>query len=105
MGLPPKLSDSERAAALRRATEYRRRRAEFKARIKEGKLSWIIALDSDDEAIKRMRIRELVAALPGFGEIRADAVLERAGISGQRRVQGLGKMQRESLEKILKGRT
>ncbi|MEY3705290.1 MAG: hypothetical protein RLY29_662 [Actinomycetota bacterium] len=104
MGSPPFLTGADRSAALLKATEYRRRRSEFKFNVKCGKVSWIVALDSSDEAIKRMRLRELVAALPGFGDIRAIAVLERAGISPNRRVQGLGKSQRVRLEEILKGR-
>jgi ribosomal protein S13 len=49
-----------------------------------------------------MRVKELLQALPGFGEIRAAAILERAGISTARRVQGVGRSQYESLRKILK---
>lgn len=104
MGNPPELSIAERKAALQRATEYRQRRAELKMKIKNGECSWVVALESDDEAIRRMKLRDLIAALPGFGDIRASAVLERAGISSTRRVQGLGNLQRQNLEKILRGR-
>jgi len=47
-------------------------------------------------------VKELLQALPGFGEIRAASILERAGISTARRVQGVGRTQYESLRKILK---
>lgn len=104
MSNPPKLSSVERMAALARASEYRRRRADFKAKVKRGECSWVAALESDDEALRRMRLRDLISALPGFGEVRASAVLDRAGISASRRVQGLGNIQRQTLEEILRGR-
>lgn len=104
MQQPPSLSLDERRAALQKAAIARKTRAEFKSEIKLGKRSWLEALDSEHEAIRRMRLKELIAAIPGFGEVRAVAVLERAGISLSRRVQGLGKSQREVLLKILRGR-
>lgn len=104
MPQPPSLTPEERSAALAKATQARRTRAALKAEIKSGKRSWLDALGSEDEAIKRMRLRELIASLPGFGEVRAEAVLERAGISNSRRIQGLGSTQREALIEILKGR-
>ncbi|MFM7874675.1 MAG: hypothetical protein ACKO8Y_08705 [Actinomycetota bacterium] len=51
-----------------------------------------------------MRVKELLEALPGFGSIRAAAILDRVGISQTRRVQGLGSTQRQKLEIELKGR-
>lgn len=104
MHQPPSLSVEQRRAALQKAAAARKLRAEFKGEIKSGLRSWTEALDSDLEAIQRMRLRELISAIPGFGEVRALAVLERAGISQSRRVQGLGRTQRENLLRILRGR-
>jgi hypothetical protein len=101
---PPILTLEQRRAALAKAAESRRARALFKEEIKSGKRSWIEALDHPAEAIQRMRLTELIGALPGFGEVRAAAVLDRAGISHSRRVQGLGSAQRASLLEILRGR-
>ena len=59
---------------------------------------------STDVAIQKMRVKELIESLPGFGAIRAIAVLDKAGISHTRRVQGLGVSQREKLQSELRGR-
>jgi hypothetical protein len=105
MAAPPQLTAQERRAALHKAAEARQIRAAFKAEVKAGKRSWTDALISDQEAIQRMRLKELLASLPGFGEIRAQSVMERAGISPSRKVQGVGNNQRAVLLRILKGRT
>ena len=102
MVAPPKLTLEERRAALAKAAHSRKVRAQFKAEIKTGVRHWLEAFHSTDEAIKKMRVKELLQALPGCGEIRAAAILERAGISSARRVQGVGRSQYESLRKILK---
>ena len=60
------------------------------------------AFKSNDEAIKKMRVKELLESLPEFGEIRALNILERAGISVSRRVQGVGLSQYETLLRLLK---
>lgn len=102
MGAPPILSVEERRAALAKAAQSRKLRAQFKADVKNGTRHWLEAFKSDDEAIRKMRVRELLESLPGFGEVRAMKILERAGISTARRIQGVGRSQYESLLKLLK---
>jgi hypothetical protein len=101
---PPVISQEARRDALLKAANNRKRRAAFKRELTEGKRNWREALDSKEEAILRMRVKELLEALPGFGSIRAAAILDRLGISQTRRVQGLGSTQRQKLEIELKGR-
>lgn len=101
---PPALSGEERRAALLKAADYRRVRAEFKELIRSGSLSWRAALESEDEAILRMRVKELIEAIPGFGSIRAVAILDRVGISHARRIKGLGSSQKSRLLTELRGR-
>jgi hypothetical protein len=101
---PPVISHEARREALLKAANNRKRRAAFKRELAEGKRNWREALDSKEEAILRMRVKELLEALPGFGSIRAAAILDRVGISQTRRVQGLGSTQRQKLEIELKGR-
>jgi hypothetical protein len=102
MGAPPILSTDERRAALAKAAESRKIRAAFKTEIKSGQRHWLDAFKSNDEAIRKMRIKELLQSLPGFGEIRAITILDRAGISHARRIQGIGKTQYQSLLQLLK---
>lgn len=102
MGAPPQLTLEERRAALAKAAHSRKVRASFKAEIKNGKRHWLDAFNSELDAIRKMRVKELLQSLPGIGEIRATNLLDRAGISQSRRIQGVGKSQYESLLRILK---
>lgn len=88
----PKLSDSERAAALEVAARARRVRAEIKAELKSGKrtLAEVIELGKKDEIIGKMKVSALIEALPGVGKVRASTVMEKIGIASSRRIRGLG---------------
>ena len=102
MGSPPTLTAEERRAALAKAAESRKIRATFKSEVKNGSRSWVDAFSSDNQAIRKMRVKELLLSLPGYGEVRATTLLERAGISTARRIQGVGRSQYELLLKLLK---
>jgi hypothetical protein len=102
MGSPPTLTVEERRAALAKAAESRKIRATFKSEVKNGSRSWVDAFSSDNQAIRKMRVKELLLSLPGYGEVRATTLLERAGISTARRIQGVGRSQYELLLKLLK---
>ena len=104
MHSPPLLTAEERRAALQKAAAHRKVRAVFKQEVRDGKRDWREALDSKDVAIQKMRVKELIESLPGFGSVRAIAVLDKAGISHTRRIQGLGITQREKLKSELRRR-
>jgi guanylate kinase len=101
MGAPPLLTPDERAQALAKAKESRQVRAALKLRIKSGELSIadVFSIAKDDEAIAKMRVLELIESMSGVGKIRAKSILERLEISLTRRIQGLGRHQREALLK------
>ena len=40
--------------------------------------------------MRRVRVRDLIRALPGVGEVATDEVMTRLSIAENRRVQGLG---------------
>ena len=92
MRTPPKLSASQRQDALDKAARSRKARAEIKNRVKSGELSFTEVLDlaKSDSVAGKMRVRELIEAVPGVGKIRASAMMERLEISLTRRIQGLG---------------
>jgi guanylate kinase len=104
MGAPPKLTPEERIEALTKATAARRRRAEVKSQIKMGEITIrdAITLASEDSAVGKMRVSEMLESVPGVGKIRAATIMERLGISTPRRLQGLGVHQREELLKEFK---
>lgn len=101
MAHPPLLTAEERLRALAAAKSARQLRASYKADIARGSISLAALLESaaENEALGKMRIAELLESLPGYGKIRAQAVMERLNISPTRRIQGLGRHQRGALLK------
>jgi guanylate kinase len=101
MALPPQLSAEERARALAIAKSARQERAQIKGEIHRGQLSLAKFLDlaQENAVLSKMRVAELLESLPGYGKIRAQALMERFDISPTRRVQGLGRHQRAALLK------
>jgi hypothetical protein len=101
VALPP-LTPEQRAAALAKAADARRQRAEVKNKLKHSNASLrdvIKAGKSDDEVIGKMKVSALLESLPGVGKVRAKQIMERLGISESRRVRGLGSNQIASLER------
>ncbi len=101
MALPPKLTPEERNRALALAKAARVRRAEVKRELQRGLLTFnnLLEIAAGDEAVAKLRVTEALESMPGYGKIRAQNLMERAGISATRRVQGLGRHQREMLIK------
>lgn len=99
MPVPPVLTPEQRADALIKAALSRRARAEVKAKVKAGTMgiSDVLIAAKSDPAIAKLRVSELLEALPGVGKIRAAAIMERMSISKPRRIQGLGIHQRAEL--------
>jgi len=99
MALPPKLTKEQRDNALAIAAASRKRRAEIKALLKSEQISIadVLVIGESDSAIAKLRVSELLAALPGWGSVRAMSMIERLEISSTRRVGGLGRAQREKL--------
>lgn len=99
MGAPPQLSAEERMAALAKAAQYRKRRAEIKSKIKRGEFSidTVLEIAANEDAVAKMRVRELLEALTGVGTVRASALMQRLNISPNRRIAGLGRHQIKEL--------
>ena len=99
--MPPKLTLEQRARATQLAVQARQERAAVKEKLSKGELSFQEILYSPVIAIQKMRVIDLLLALPGVGEKRATSIMERIGISKTRRVAGLGNRQISELEKEL----
>ncbi|ABY23693.1 integration host factor [Renibacterium salmoninarum ATCC 33209] len=102
MSLRP-LTAQERAAALDKAARARTIRAEVKQKIKTGATSveQVLLAADKEEALGRLKVSELLEALPGVGQVRAGAIMERIKIARTRRVRGLGVHQRKALIEFL----
>ena len=98
---PPQLSQAQRHAALEKAKLSRLERAEVKRLITIGEINIFDAINDPRESIRRMKVIELLSALPGVGKARATLIMERRNISPTRRVGGLGHLQRKALGKEL----
>jgi hypothetical protein len=99
MAQPPKLTDEQRKAALEKAAEARRVRAEVKELLKTGSLriSDLFKRAETEELLGGLKVESLIAAMPGTGKIKAKRLMESLGIAENRRIRGLGAKQKEAL--------
>lgn len=96
----PKLSESQRKAALEKALKVRKERAKLRDDLKKGKIKLSDVLKrSDDTVVGRMKVQTLLESLPGVGKVRCTKIMDKVSISATRRVQGLGAKQKEALLK------
>ncbi len=94
----PTLSPEDRAKALEKAAEARKKRAELKRQLKTEQISLKDVLNrSGDDIVGKMKVSTVLESLPGVGKVRAAKIMEKLDISASRRVRGLGAKQRESL--------
>lgn len=103
MPIPPKLTPEQRQAALKKAGEVRRARAEVKELLKTGSMSITELFEraESDEVLGGIKVERLIAAMPGMGKVKAMRLMESVGIADNRRLRGLGDRQREALLKEL----
>lgn len=93
------MSDEQRAAALERAAQARRVRAEVKELLKSGSLDFQGLLDraDADDLIGGIKIAAVLSSMPGTGKVKAKRLMEEFGIADNRRLRGLGDKQRAAL--------
>lgn len=99
MAIPPPLTDDARRAALAKAAEARRVRADLKQALKAGELELadVLIRAESDEVVAMTKILTILEALPGVGKVKSRRTMASIGISESRRVQGLGVKQRRAL--------
>jgi len=99
VALPP-LTPEQRAAALEKAAQARKDRAEVKNKLKHATMSLpqVLKEGRTDDVIGKMKVSALLESMPGVGKVRAKQIMERLGIAESRRVRGLGANQRTALE-------
>ena len=98
---PPQLSAEQRARASAAGVQARKERALLKERISTGELNIFEAINDPRDSIQRMRVVELLTAVPGVGSKRAALLMERIAISPSRRIAGLGDKQLHALRREL----
>ncbi len=95
----PTLSPEQRAAALEKAAEIRKARAELKEQLKQGKTTLTKVLDraESDDVVGKLKVSAVLQAMPGIGKVRATQIMEKLKIAESRRLRGLGEQQRKAL--------
>ena len=95
--LPPRLSRRSRRKAGESAVKARQARAKVKELITNGELFFFDLFEDERKSVKRMKLMDLLQAVPGIGKVRAEIVMGKAQISPSRRIGGVGKRQLEIL--------
>lgn len=100
----PILTKEQRQENLAKGMQIRHRRAEYREQLKKGALpleKFFELVDEGDQAAAGMRVKQMITALPGYAETRADALMKKLHIASGRKVKGLGKNQRANLPSTL----
>lgn len=98
----PQLSSAQLEAAREAATEARRARAAVKEQVKSGELSFTDALNKSvgDDTLSRIKVVDLLRAVPRVGVTRATEIMENLQIAPNRRIRGLGRHQVDRLTEL-----
>jgi ribosomal protein S13 len=62
-------------------------------------LTDVLRSGDTNEAVAKMKVVDLLQAMPGMGKVRAKSMMQRLRISESRRVRGLGSNQVTALER------
>jgi guanylate kinase len=102
----PPLDEDARARGRDHAMLARRRRAQIKVDLKQGRIQLADVLASrNDSVLARLRVGEVLRSLPGVGFARAHRVLSECDIDPSRRLGQLGQHQVSRLIDRMQGST
>lgn len=96
----PVKSGNELLANQRKAMAARSRYAIAKRQLKGGARSLKSVLD--DDGLQRMRVLDVLSALPGMGRVTASKLMGELGIARSRRLGGIGCRQYKRLLEALR---
>lgn len=85
-----------------KATETRHAQAELLASVREGRVSPVDVLTDPSYTARGIRVVRLLKAVPGHGPVKAERLMNQAGVHRSRRVGGLGDRQRTKLTEALR---
>jgi ribosomal protein S13 len=97
----PERSLDERLEALKRANDIRTARAELKKAIAGEHVSVLDVLADPPEYVLTAKVYDLLLAVPRFGRVRANKILNQARITPRRTVGSLSERQRHELLSLL----
>ncbi len=96
---PPQLTAEQRAQALEKAAQARRKRAEIKQLLKNGSLSIhdLYEQAEADPVVAGIKVSAVLSSMPGVGKVKSKRMMEDLSIADNRRLRGLGERQRAAL--------
>jgi hypothetical protein len=98
----PERSLVQRMDALQRANEIRTKRAKLKRELKAGQASIHDLLLEPPEYIETAKVFDLLLAVPKYGRVKVNKVLQLCRISPSKTIGGLSPRQRTELVSMLR---
>ena len=99
----PERTQNQRMEALRRANDIRSERARLKEGLRTGEMAIVDILADPPACVHTAKVMDLLLAVPKYGRVKANKVLERCRISPARTVNGLTPRQRKELLEMMGG--
>lgn len=97
----PERSHVQRMDALQRANEIRTRRAQLKRDLRAGKTRIDQLLTDPPEFLETAKVFDMLLAVPKYGRVKANKILQQCRISPSKTVGGLSERQRAELVELL----
>ena len=88
--------------ALQRANEIRTKRAALKRDLKAGRASIHVLLLEPPEYIETAKVFDMLLAVPKYGRVKVNKVLQQCRISPSKTIGGLSQRQRSELVGLLR---
>ena len=98
----PERSLLQRMDALQRANQIRTRRAQLKRDLKAGRVSIHTLLLTPPEFLATAKVFDMLLAVPKYGRVKANKVLQQCRISPSKTIGGLSERQRNELVSLLR---
>jgi S13-like H2TH domain len=98
----PERSLTQRMDALQRANDIRTRRAQLKRDLKGGRTSIYQLLTEPPEYLETAKVFDMLLAVPKYGRVKVNKVLQQCRISPSKTIGGLSERQRGELVSLLR---
>jgi len=98
----PERSLDQRMEALKRANDIRTARAQLKRDLKGGRMTIHELLSSPPEYVMTAKVFDMLLAVPKYGRVKANRVLNQCRISPAKTIGGLSERQRGELVAMLR---
>jgi hypothetical protein len=98
----PERSLTQRMDALQRANDIRTRRAQLKRDLKGGRVSIHQLLGDPPEYLETAKVFDMLLAVPKYGRVKVNKVLQQCRISPSKTIGGLSERQRAELVSLLR---